>query len=293
MTRGGKNDTAINAIQSRGKICQTILYINQYYEKNLTTGVVTTSYYLGGQLVAAREGTTLRYIHQDSLSSTSVMSTSTGTLDSSMTFYPFGATRTGSVNTTKKFTGQRLDGTGLYYYGARYYDATIGKFISADIIIQNPTNPQSLNRYTYCSNNPLRYTDPTGKDYISDHGGAINNVTIVDKVVPIEKSSFTITSGLVPYDSTWTKYVNSFAAMAYFLGSGVAIKDSGLSQSDYPSTVDITGNVTAYHTSSGLNGVTCDISSSANIGYNVTLNWTYENGNSGGLRWIPLGRTME
>jgi hypothetical protein len=113
VTRGGKNDTAINAIQSRGKICQTILYINQYYEKNLTTGVVTTSYYLGGQLVAAREGTTLRYIHQDSLSSTSVMSTSTGTLDSSMTFYPFGATRTGSVNTTKKFTGQRLDGTGL------------------------------------------------------------------------------------------------------------------------------------------------------------------------------------
>jgi len=54
----------------------------------VTTGVVTTSYYLGGQLVAAREGTTLRYFHQDRLGSTSVMSTSTGTLDRSMTFFP-------------------------------------------------------------------------------------------------------------------------------------------------------------------------------------------------------------
>ena len=86
----------------------------------------------------------------------------TGTLDSSMTFFPFGAARTGSVSTDKKFTDQRLDGTGLYYYGARYYDATIGRFISPDSVGQKLTDPQSLNRYTYCSNNPLRYTDPTG-----------------------------------------------------------------------------------------------------------------------------------
>jgi RHS repeat-associated protein len=58
------------------------------------------------------------------------MSTSTGTLDSSITFFPYGLIRTGSVSTDKKFTGQRLDGTGLYYYGARYYDASIGRFIS-------------------------------------------------------------------------------------------------------------------------------------------------------------------
>jgi RHS repeat-associated protein len=64
--------------------------------------------------------------------------------------------------TDKKFTGQRLDSTGLYYYGARYYDAMIGKFISPDTIVPNPANPQSLNRYSYCYNNPLRYTDQTG-----------------------------------------------------------------------------------------------------------------------------------
>lgn len=44
---------------------ETILYINKYYEKNLDTGEVTTYYYLGERLVAMREGTTLKYLHQE------------------------------------------------------------------------------------------------------------------------------------------------------------------------------------------------------------------------------------
>ncbi|MBI4267686.1 MAG: RHS repeat-associated core domain-containing protein [Chloroflexi bacterium] len=75
---------------------------------------------------------------------------------------PFGATRSGSVPTDKKFTGQRLDGTGLYYYGARYYDPTIGRFISADTVVPDFADPQSLNRYSYVYNKPLKYTDPSG-----------------------------------------------------------------------------------------------------------------------------------
>lgn len=50
----------------------------------------------------------------------------------------------------------------MYYYGARYYDASIGRFISPDTLVQDYTNPQTLNRYSYCLNNPLRYVDPTG-----------------------------------------------------------------------------------------------------------------------------------
>jgi len=57
------------------------------------------------------------------------------------------------------------DNTGLYYYNARYYDPEIGRFISPDTIVPNPANPQSLNRYSYCLNNPLKYIDPSG------HGG--------------------------------------------------------------------------------------------------------------------------
>ncbi len=47
---------------------------------------------------------------------------------------------------------------------ARYYDATIGRFISPDIFVTDPTNPQSWNRYSYCLNNPLKYIDPSGHD---------------------------------------------------------------------------------------------------------------------------------
>jgi RHS repeat-associated protein len=141
---------------------QTTVYINQYYQKNITTGVVTTYYYLGSQLVAQNTGSTLRYVGQDNVGSTSTMTTSTGTLDSSISYYPFGAVESGSVNTVKQFTGQILDSTGLYYYNARYYDPTIGRFISADTVLQNYDNPQTLNRYSYCQNNPLTYNDPTG-----------------------------------------------------------------------------------------------------------------------------------
>lgn len=68
----------------------------------------------------------------------------------------------GILGTDKKYTGQRLDGTGLYFYNARYYDAEMGRFVSADSLVQAPHNPQSLNRYSYVINNPLAYTDPTG-----------------------------------------------------------------------------------------------------------------------------------
>jgi len=80
-------------------------------------------------------------------------------------YLPSGTPRdwSGSLDTDKEFTGQRYDSTFiLYYYGARYYDPLYRMFLSPDSIVPNPKKPQSLNRYSYCHNNPLRYTDPTG-----------------------------------------------------------------------------------------------------------------------------------
>jgi RHS repeat-associated protein len=117
---------------------EQILYVNKYYEENLTTGEITTYYYLGGRRVAMRRDTTLQYIHQDHISSTAVMTSDNGTLVGSMKYYPYGdrLESQGTLSTDKLFTGQRLDSTGLYYYGARYYDAGIGRFISADTVVQ-------------------------------------------------------------------------------------------------------------------------------------------------------------
>ncbi|MFA5252667.1 MAG: RHS repeat-associated core domain-containing protein, partial [Phycisphaerae bacterium] len=81
-------------------------------------------------------------------------------------YMPFGDERyqnnTQAFSVTNRYTGQQLDEeTGLYFYGSRYYDAELGRFIQPDTIVQDASS-QSLNRYTYCVNNPLKFTDPTG-----------------------------------------------------------------------------------------------------------------------------------
>jgi RHS repeat-associated protein len=97
------------------------------------------------------------------LGSVSIATDSTGGVISYQKFDPWGKVREGGIGeTTLNYTGQKLDGTGLLFYNARYYDPNIGKFVSADTIIPNLANPQALNRYAYVYNNPLRYRDPSG-----------------------------------------------------------------------------------------------------------------------------------
>ena len=145
---------------------ESTLYINQYYELDPDQEIVTTYYYLGGKLIARMKGSELSYIQQDHLGSTAAVSDEYGDAVATINYFSFGETRstTGTLAMDKLFTGQRLDSTGLYYYGARYYDPQIGRFISPDIYVKEYASPQSLNRYTYVLNNPFKYTDPTGWD---------------------------------------------------------------------------------------------------------------------------------
>ena len=152
---------------------ETIAYYNKYLEKNLTTGVVTRYFYFGGMLLARRNTSTQIY-HKDHLTGINTMTDAAGGLVGSIYYYPYGDTRStsGSIDTEKKFTGQRQSSaTGLYYYNARWYDPDIGRFVSADPRIQNMSDSEALNRYTYARNNPLLFVDPTGLDFVFVHGG--------------------------------------------------------------------------------------------------------------------------
>ncbi|MBX3000487.1 MAG: hypothetical protein KF893_18350, partial [Caldilineaceae bacterium] len=120
-------------------------------------------------IAAVRDGSSLYYLLQDHLNSTARIVNSAGTTQSTTYYFPFGGLRAGSHSslTTKRFTGQYHEssipgGEGLYYYGARWYDARLGRFTSADSIVPGAGNPQAFNRYSYVFNNPLRFTDPTG-----------------------------------------------------------------------------------------------------------------------------------
>lgn len=61
------------------------------------------------------------------------------------------------------FTGhEHYDDFGLINMNGRLYDPLVGRMLSPDIVIQDEQNSQAYNRYSYCFNNPLRFTDPSG-----------------------------------------------------------------------------------------------------------------------------------
>ena len=65
-----------------------------------------------------------------------------------------------------RFCGEYFDTeTGTVYLRARYYQASIGRFISRDSFSGKKSDPLSLNLYTYCRNNPISYADPSGYSY--------------------------------------------------------------------------------------------------------------------------------
>ena len=71
--------------------------------------------------------------------------------------------QTGEVDNSILYAGYQYDEeTGLYYINARMYDPVTARFLQADTYLGTTNDPLSLNLYTYCLNNPHKYTDPSG-----------------------------------------------------------------------------------------------------------------------------------
>jgi RHS repeat-associated protein len=111
------------------------------------------------------------FYHGDHLGSSSFITDDAGAVYQHLEYFPYGETWVEEGGTGQmsmyRFTGKELDPeTGLYYYGARYYDPVLSRWISADPIdrfnAQSP--PTALNLYQYGLLNPLRLIDPTGRE---------------------------------------------------------------------------------------------------------------------------------
>ncbi len=116
------------------------------------------------------------YYHNDALGSPVAMTNDLGAVVWKADYQPFGEEliTTNTEPNAHRFTGKELDvETGLHYFGARYYDARLGRFISADpaMLYGRPLStlilPQRHNLYAYTTNNPYRYVDPDGEFLIS------------------------------------------------------------------------------------------------------------------------------
>jgi len=170
--------------------------LGQRKTKN-ASGHLTTYYYDGDEVAIEKiNGTTIYYIHGprideiisdsrgysyhvDGLGSVVNLTDANGNEAASYSYDAFGnlTSSTGSVANPWLYTGRYLDSeSGLYYYRNRYYDPRVGRFISRDpslilsglasvipyLLPQQLGNPQELNKYLYCINNPVNLRDPWG-----------------------------------------------------------------------------------------------------------------------------------
>jgi RHS repeat-associated protein len=102
------------------------------------------------------------YFHADGLGSVTSLSNAAGSIANTYTYDSFGklTASTGSLVNPFRYTARESDTeTGLYYYRARYYDASTGRFLSEDAF---GANSDDLNFYRYVHNSPIGYTDPHG-----------------------------------------------------------------------------------------------------------------------------------
>jgi RHS repeat-associated protein len=157
-------------IYTNGTLQKTVYSPNNGYEtvKLSSNGATlnTTYYQVNDQTIAKKnpDGTKNYYLN-DNLGSTNVLTDQNGNVVEKTTYYPYGEVRSGGTQSKYLYTGQENDAeTALDYYNSRYYEPHIQRFTQPDTLLTNIYNPQSLNRYSYVENNPLRYTDPSGHD---------------------------------------------------------------------------------------------------------------------------------
>ena len=129
-----------------------------------TQGATTNAILTGlgiDERFARMEAAGMRYFLPDAMNSTVALTDSTQAVQETYSYEPFGeVASTGTSDNPYQYTGRENDGTGLYYYRARYYSPTLKRFISEDA----EGLSAGLNVYAYVANNPLSLRDPSGHD---------------------------------------------------------------------------------------------------------------------------------
>ncbi|WP_169337421.1 RHS repeat domain-containing protein [Kiloniella laminariae] len=121
-----------------------------------------------------------RWMSLDHIGSTTVITDELGNVEERLSYDPHGKRREADWLeaslpvrpnfTPRGFTGhEHLDAVGIIHMNGRVYDPELGRFLSADPTVPDPLFTQNFNRYSYVSNNPLSYDDPTGFGYADDH----------------------------------------------------------------------------------------------------------------------------
>ncbi|MGC1121954.1 MAG: RHS repeat-associated core domain-containing protein [Candidatus Methanofastidiosia archaeon] len=177
---------SMQAFQSRIYVYEGISVL---YEKNIDAGMEALYIYgATGRIAKKTDGITY-YYHNDHLGSPRIITDEDGDVVTGIDYLPFGESELKGESEDYLFTGKEEDVSELYYYGARYYDPAIGRFISRDPFRGVMSDPRSLNRYTYVLNNPLRNRDPWGEKPADDECSCESEVDdLLDLLAEAESS---------------------------------------------------------------------------------------------------------
>ncbi len=130
----------------------------------ISNGVSANWIMAEGRRLARHDASGKVFLHADSLGSTRLVTDAHGAVVDRDDYAVWGRnTHSGSSGVAIRFAGEKADAqTGLDDMNARFYHPGLSRFVSADTLIPDLYNPQSLNRYTYALNDPATLADPSG-----------------------------------------------------------------------------------------------------------------------------------
>ena len=153
--------TKLRTVHKIGGTTTTTDYCGNVIYENGTAKCLLTE---GGSL--SLNDKKYHYYLQDHQGNNRVVASSDGSVEETNHYYPFGGVFAGTGNVQAyKYNGKELDakkGLNWYDYGARMYDAGLGRFTTVDPFAENYYATSS---YAYCGNNPVNRIDPDGKDW--------------------------------------------------------------------------------------------------------------------------------
>ena len=169
--------TKLCAVHKIGSVTTTTDYCdNVIYENN------TAKLLLTGEGYISLSDKKYHYYLQDHQGNNRVVADKDGNVEETNHYYPFGGVFASSQNVQPyKYNGKELDtkkGLNWYDYGAREYDAVLGRFTTMDPMAEKY---YAVSPYTYCVNNPIKFVDPTGMLTESPQTGSIR-LSFWDKI---------------------------------------------------------------------------------------------------------------
>ncbi|MFC1669388.1 SpvB/TcaC N-terminal domain-containing protein [Spirochaetota bacterium] len=169
-----------------------VLYPSMYFgiekvmdlsDTELSSSSINNIYLNGIRIATIDSGGAARYYLTDQVDSVKVVVDDAGDAVKRFEYLPYGEEwfSEGDLDHAPKYNSQELDEeTNFYYYNARHYDPEIGRFVTADNVIDGEYDTQGWNRFAYVKGNPIVYKDPTGHNTESRGGfvlGLLNSLS--------------------------------------------------------------------------------------------------------------------